>query len=485
MLNAAIQYTADGYGVQSSNELVTISAACYPMKIINVTLGCDSGVEMCEATHRDNCDLPFSVGVCDLVMSLFFIFCICGSYFVESFWVKQMNESVQTARDYSLLVEDPGENDDDPDIWKEFFSKIKDADGKPCKVRYVTIARRNLSLCKLIAEKHKITRKLIEFSKITHLNALGRVSEKLWLGRYDDVNRELSKAFQEDYPVCKVFVTFELESTQRAYLNALKVPEISAIMDWKGDIDEKFYFHSPGEESANVLYVTQPAEPDDIRWENIEEYPWKRNLMILAGYILVIGAMAATYFIIIYSAKISSNLLAGAITVLDILLGTLFELITEWTSPLTEGEKQSSLQLKLFVVRLLISTVLPYVQTEWNAFLDVDFLSEIITVQLSACFLSPLIDMTDYSGLFSRNFLAPWTSNTQAELNSNWSGTPWSLGERYTVATKILFISLFYAILTPVGLFIGSVSFLLLFVVDRYLLLRKWAPVGLLDSSGN
>lgn len=46
--------------------------------------------------------------------------------------------------------------------------------------------------------------------------------------------------------------------------------------------------------------------------------------------------------------------------------------------------------------------------------------------------------------------------------------------ERYTMISKILFVSLFYAILTPMSLFISCIAFIFLFNVDRYLLLRLW-----------
>ena len=485
MVYAAYQYISNSYGVTSSNELVTISAACGASKAINVTVGCSTGETSCIAYHRENCDLPYGAGLCDLIMSLSFILLIYASYYVENKWETHMDKSVTTSRDYSIMIADPGEREDDPDVWKEFFSKIKHSDGRTRKVRYVSIARRNLALCKLIAEKHKITRKLTELSKIVHLNSIGRTWEKFWLNKYDHVNKELSYAYEEFYPVCKVFITFDLESTQREYLNAMEVPDIAALMDWKSDIKEEFFFKSTqGDDSVNVLNVITAAEPDDIRWENIEEDPVKRTATVVVGYLVVGGTMVATYFIINYATGVSSTVLAIVIAVLDTLLGSLFETITELGSPSTEGEKQSSLQLKLFFVRLLISTVFPYLQTDWAAFLDVDTMQKIITVQLSACILSPLITLTDIGGVINRNIVAPYLSQTQAELNSKWSGSPWSLAERYTVLSKILFISVFYAILTPVALLIGCVSFLLVFLVDRFLLLRKWAPSGLLDSNG-
>ena len=485
MVYATYQYTTNSYGVTSSNELVTISAACSTPKAINVSIGCSTGQISCTAYYRENCELPYGACLCDLIMSLFFILLIYVSYYLESSWETHMDKSVTTSRDYSIVIADPGEREDDPDVWKDFFSKIKHPDGRARKVRYITIARRNLALCKLIAEKHKITRKLNELSKIVHLNSVGRTWESFWLSKYDHVNKELANAYMDFYPVCKVFVTFDLESTQREYLNAMEVSDFAALMDYKSNISKEFYFKSSHDDNAvNILNILPAAEPDDIRWENIEEDPTRRAASVVLGYVVVGGTMVATYFAINYATSVSSTALAIVIAGLDTLLGSLFEIITELGSPSTEGEKQSSLQLKLFFVRLLISTVFPYLQTDWTAFLDAEIMQKIITVQLSACILSPLITLTDIGGVINRNIVAPYLSQTQAELNSQWSGSAWSLAERYTVLSKILFISMFYAILTPVALFIGCISFLLVFLVDRFLLLRNWAPIGLLDSSG-
>mmetsp|Transcript_4910 Transcript_4910/g.10916 ORF Transcript_4910/g.10916 Transcript_4910/m.10916 type:complete len:99 (+) Transcript_4910:236-532(+) len=56
-----------------------------------------------------------------------------------------------------------------------------------------------------------------------------------------------------------------------------------------------------------------------------------------------------------------------------------------------------------------------------------------------------------------------------------WLGSDWSLAERYTGAANILFVSLFYALLSPVSLLLAFAAFALVFFVDRFLLLRRWA----------
>ena len=104
---------------------------------------------------------------------------------------------------------------------------------------------------------------------------------------------------------------------------------------------------------------------------------------------------------------------------------------------------------------------------------------EIVTVQLAACFTSPIIGVLDIAGILQRNVVGPLLAGSQEELNRYWSGTKWALSERYTGVAKIVSVSLFYAMLTPISVIIAAVAFLLVFVFDRFMLLRQVSDVFL------
>lgn len=91
------------------------------------------------------------------------------------------------------------------------------------------------------------------------------------------------------------------------------------------------------------------------------------------------------------------------------------------------------------------------------------------------------------SPLVSSTFALPLQSlippDTQAEMNRYWEGTSFTLADRYTEISKILFISLFYSFLVPIGLFVSTLACLVLFAVDRYLLFRKTKPPPMLDAT--
>jgi hypothetical protein len=141
-----------------------------------------------------------------------------------------------------------------------------------------------------------------------------------------------------------------------------------------------------------------------------------------------------------------------------------------------------TLQVRLFMARLLLSTLFPYFQTKWDSVLDSAFIEQVISVQLAACFVTPLISLTDVVGLLQRHIVAPVGSSTQGQMNRMWTGSDWQLAERYTVIAKMLFVSLFYTLLSPCALFIATAAFLFMFFVDRYLLLRRWKPSCMLNA---
>jgi hypothetical protein len=93
------------------------------------------------------------------------------------------------------------------------------------------------------------------------------------------------------------------------------------------------------------------------------------------------------------------------------------------------------------------------------------------------------VNSLDLSGLFNRHILAPLFAKSQPEYNEYFGGTSWSLAERYTQVGKIIFISILYTILTPTALYISCGGFITLFLVDNFLLFRRWSPMPPLDPS--
>lgn len=78
----------------------------------------------CTGRYVTECRLHYQLGILDFV-ALAVLFAL----FVVVFWVQDkqmvsMDESVQTAQDYSVVVIDPTPDATDPDEWEQFFSQV-------------------------------------------------------------------------------------------------------------------------------------------------------------------------------------------------------------------------------------------------------------------------------------------------------------------------------------------------------------------------
>lgn len=471
IMTAAIsEFHQHSYGLNySSNPFVPISAACAPVKDVTVTSGCDNGATECIGQLRPNCELPYMAGAADLAMSVFVLAAILASKLVENVISEDLDDAIQTAQDYSVVVNDPNADADNPDEWYRFFSRFG-------TVRYVTITRKNSSLTTLIAHKHYITKKLELISLHQQEDKDYPVKREKYLKIIQQVNTQLEAAYTATYPTCRVYITYELEEHQRLCLKELEVPDIAAIMDLKVVLPRQMF------RGENVLDVCEPPEPDAVLWENIELDRKRKMYLEMISNLGSIGLLVVCYYLIDYSQRVSPLVLSVVVATADTVLPVLFEYLTDISAPHSQGKRQSNLQVRIFLARLLLSTVFPYLQTAWNGVLDAEFIAQIVSVQIAACFVTPVISFFDFSGIFMRHVYSPLASDTQEELNSNWMGSDWSLAERYTGISKILFVSLYYTLLNPIALVIAMVAFLLVFLIDRYLLLRKWKPCGMLDA---
>jgi hypothetical protein len=205
-----------------------------------------------------------------------------------------------------------------------------------------------------------------------------------------------------------------------------------------------------------------------------------RYLSIAVSFLLSGGIVVGAFYLLAYIMRHQYNYLPYVLAALDTILPTILYYINEIEVHLNEGDSQESYLFKLFFVRVLVPVILPYVNTRWNEFLDASTLSSILSVQIAIYFTAPIITLLGVDGYIHRHILGPLLSDNQYILNSYWDGSEWSLAERYSNISKILFVSVFYSFITPISLFIGAFAYIVIFCIDRYLLLRKWKPVRLL-----
>jgi len=232
-----------------------------------------------------------------------------------------------------------------------------------------------------------------------------------------------------------------------------------------------------------VLSVVESAEPNNILWLHLDNSTAERLLRKTAGWFLAGAAMAISYYVIQYTFVNYPLFVPMAIGGLDLLLPQTFIYITAVEEHVDEDDRQNSLLFKLYAAKLLTAVVFNFVNTAWPDFLNEIEIVKIINIQLSASFVSPFVKVLDLPGLVNRWFISRILSTTQAQMNQYWEGSQFTLADRYTEISKIMFISLFYSILTPTALFVSCVACLVLFAVDRFLLLRKTKIPPMLDAT--
>ena len=107
-----------------------------------------------------------------------------------------------------------------------------------------------------------------------------------------------------EYPVTKVILTFETEKDQRNVLSKLSVGYWQACMNNTNAVADPSYLFR----GKQVLYVTEPDEPDTLRRQDLNASVTQRLLGMIITYIITLGGLVLTYFIvqagkILYSSR--------------------------------------------------------------------------------------------------------------------------------------------------------------------------------------
>ena len=139
MIPLFLSYATDTYGTPTTDPRIYASGTCTANRIVNATIGCEGNAASCSAYYRDTCELSKNAVVADLFMSIVIAILMALGKIPEKELLEQLDEAVQTLQDYSIVVNNPPANANNPDEWKEFFSRFG-------TVRLVTIAKRNAAL---------------------------------------------------------------------------------------------------------------------------------------------------------------------------------------------------------------------------------------------------------------------------------------------------------------------------------------------------
>ncbi len=185
---------------------------------------------------------------------------------------------VQILIHFPYCTQNPPYNAKDPEIWKEFFESKFDG----VHVTLCTVVLKNQKLIDQMVKRRKLLAKLkkklpphVKFEVEDLENIVLQCSEPGFVSRiffgsvgpkelYDRI-KGLDILIEEiaagDFPVTRVFVTFEKEEMQQRVLKALTYPKLC-----KGMVDSMYKF-----DGHILLKVREPDEPSSIRWNDLDD----------------------------------------------------------------------------------------------------------------------------------------------------------------------------------------------------------------------
>jgi hypothetical protein len=139
----------------------------------------------------------------------------------------------------------------------------------------------------------------------------------------------------------------------------------------------------------------------------------------------------------------------------------------------SETERQTSLVVKLSLVRICNSVLLIFLVSAYQDMLSLSLVSKISSLLMLDVAFSPMLRLLDFYNVIMRYCVAKKAA-TQASMNSAFNGTYWNLAERYTDVTKTFFLCFFYSAICPSGYLLAFSAIFVNYFVDKYLLLRRW-----------
>eukprot|EP00946_MAST-07B_sp_MAST-7B-sp1_P001186 g1186.t1 len=315
------------------------------------------------------------------------------------------------------------------------------------------------------------------------------------------VDAENRKLYSDELPPARVFVTFDDELDQHRVMRVM-AGDWCDRMSMRRDI-EHMGSEATIQDRLEACAHEDAPEPSDILWENLD-YGWTSRMLrlllsITQSFIVIVVLCMALLWLTLsaeeakdasrrssstsssgnivaltYVDQLQSAGLAAFIVLINFLLPMTIKLTSRSEIHHRESAVQVSILAKLVIARFLNSAVLTFLVTRKTDMLTSKFTRKIQFLMLIDLFSSPLVRLFDIYNLFCRYVYAPRVAKTQVQLNRYFNGTFWNLAERYTDMMKKVFFTFFYAWLVPSGFLITSIALCFDYIVDKYLLLRRW-----------
>lgn len=228
-----------------------------------------------------------------------------------------------------------------------------------------------------------------------------------------------------------------------------------------------------------VLKVKEACEPNDVRWADLEVSGTIRSLQYTLSTIALICFMAWSGFFIHWLEIHEPGTFYTPlfITLTNLVVPKICEIINMIESHSTEASRQASLYVKVTLFRwfnsaIALTLVIGFTETirlQGESSLN----TAVYNLICAEMFSGSIIKLVDFMGIYRKHIVAP-RAYDQEEMNACFVGTKCELSERYTDASKVLFVALFYSAILPQSLFLGAAALIVHAMVAKFMLLRMW-----------
>jgi len=150
-------------------------------------------------------------------------------------------------------------------------------------------------------------------------------------------------------------------------------------------------------------------------------------------------------------------------------------MLTSFESHIDETSSMSSAYIKVTLIRWVNTAIVTAIISPFSStIMDGDHLIESLRILFTAELVQrPILQVTDWLGNLKRHGFAP-RAKDQRRMNLLFSSHTYSIGERYTDVTKLLFLTCFYATLYPAAWFFSAAILFVYYWVDKFCVLRMW-----------
>jgi len=393
-----------------------------------------------------------------------------------------LDESIQTASDYSLEIRNPPKDAYDPEIWKSYFDQYSET----AHVSLCTILLNNRDLIKALVHRRKLCDKLYSLvpgiaihNEESRTRSVELLKEscllKYLLGPLkisssaSNVLRQITnseayirKLQKKKYHVTKVFVTFETMEHLRNSIMRISTASLHSTPD------PSTLF------SGHVLDVRDPYEPSSIRYMELETGTTTEVVWGIFSYSVFSLIVCLNFWAIKKIFTLSNFWAMILVEKLRPIMDTICEFLTNWECFKSEDIRERSLTFKIclsVVVNQVLVCALAVPFANSLGLEEHDLLPMVSTIYSGAVFIPPFLNIFDPTVIFSRHYKAP-RAETRAQMLHCLEGPPFLLSENLANLVGLIALIVYYSALLPNGYFFGSLGCFLTYYSNKFRLLN-------------